>query len=67
MAIGRTFEESLQKAMRMVDPGINGFEPHSYDKTDADLVRDINVPSPSRIYVRTLVDTISLSLSLFVI
>ncbi|KAI9182852.1 carbamoyl-phosphate synthase (glutamine-hydrolyzing) cpa2 [Blastocladiella emersonii ATCC 22665] len=29
MAIGRTFEESLQKAMRMVDPSIDGFAPQA--------------------------------------
>ncbi len=25
MAIGRTFEESMQKAMRMVHPAVDGF------------------------------------------
>ncbi|CAN0406047.1 unnamed protein product [Discosporangium mesarthrocarpum] len=29
MAIGRTWEESMQKALRMTDPSaINGFQPH---------------------------------------
>lgn len=27
MAIGRTFEESFQKALRMVDPSFEGFDP----------------------------------------
>ena len=27
MAIGRTWEESIQKALRMVDPGVKGFQP----------------------------------------
>jgi carbamoylphosphate synthase large subunit len=27
MAIGRTFTETMQKAIRMVDPALNGFEP----------------------------------------
>lgn len=27
MAIGRTWEESMQKALRMVDPAVKGFEP----------------------------------------
>merc|ERR1719316_1313436 len=31
MAIGRTFEESLQKAMRMTDMAIEGFEPNGYE------------------------------------
>jgi carbamoylphosphate synthase large subunit len=26
MAIGRTFEEAMQKGMRMVDPAIKGFD-----------------------------------------
>ncbi|HXJ33655.1 MAG TPA: carbamoyl-phosphate synthase large subunit [Candidatus Eisenbacteria bacterium] len=35
MAIGRTFRESLQKAMRSLEIGSNGFEPR--DKSDAEL------------------------------
>lgn len=32
MAIGRTFEEGLQKAIRQVDPRYAGFEPFGFDK-----------------------------------
>ena len=32
MAIGRTFEEALQKAMRMTDMAIQGFEPNGFDR-----------------------------------
>ena len=31
MAIGRSFEEALQKAMRMTDMAIEGFEPNGYE------------------------------------
>lgn len=37
MAIGRTFEESLQKAIRMVDPSFQGFESLPFDDVDAVL------------------------------
>jgi carbamoyl-phosphate synthase large subunit len=38
MAIGRTFEESLQKAIRQVDPRWNGFE--AYVRIPADQIDD---------------------------
>lgn len=28
MAVGRKFEEAMQKALRMVDEGTMGFDPH---------------------------------------
>ena len=28
MSVGRSFEEALQKAMRMVDESLNGFTPY---------------------------------------
>lgn len=31
MAVGRRFEEALQKALRMVNEGVNGFEPITED------------------------------------
>jgi len=34
MSIGRTFEESLQKAIRMVDPSLNGFQSIPCDNVD---------------------------------
>ena len=47
MAIGRTFEEALQKAMRMVDERVTGFEPGGQDVTaevcyQTSLPRDIS-------------------------
>lgn len=36
MAVGRSWEESLQKAIRMVDPGSKGFEGTLYEPSDLD-------------------------------
>ncbi|XP_062508879.1 CAD protein-like isoform X2 [Corticium candelabrum] len=46
MAIGRTFEEALQKAMRMVDQKVYGFYSSSEKVTDEELTN----PSDRRIY-----------------
>jgi len=37
MAIGRTFRESLQKAFRSLEVGLNGFEPKETEYRDLDL------------------------------
>lgn len=37
MAIGRTFEESFQKAIRQVDPGFVGFQGAKFDDLDYEL------------------------------
>ena len=37
MAIGRTFRESLQKALRSLEVGLNGFEPKTTDKRSLDI------------------------------
>eukprot|EP00924_Labyrinthula_sp_SR-Ha-C_P009346 maker-scaffold_2-snap-gene-21.56-mRNA-1 protein AED:0.01 eAED:0.01 QI:0/0/0/1/1/1/4/0/1535 len=53
MAIGRSFEESFQKALRMVDPAIMGFQPNKtlYNpKDDADLKKRLVHPSDIRVY-----------------
>ena len=56
MAIGRTFEESLQKALRMVDSGISGFEPHDHIlplselENEEKLISYLQKPSDRRIY-----------------
>lgn len=34
MAIGRKFEEALQKALRMVDEGVNGFDPYHKEPSE---------------------------------
>ena len=50
MAVGRTFEESLQKALRMVDPSVNGFEPHGWAAEDEEhLNASLIQPSDTRI------------------
>ena len=52
MAIGRTFEESLQKALRMIHPSIDGFTPDlpSGKKLPGKLEDELRVPSSNRIY-----------------
>ena len=49
MGIGRTTEESLQKALRMVDPSIKGFQP-KYHFTMEELKKELAVPTDRRIY-----------------
>ena len=50
MAVGRTFEESLQKALRMVDPSMKGFESHGWTAEDEEHMNaSLNQPSDTRI------------------
>ena len=49
MGIGRTCEESLQKALRMVDPSNRGFQP-KYRYTMEALKEELAVPTDRRIY-----------------
>eukprot|EP00050_Salpingoeca_kvevrii_P012055 m.20113 g.20113 ORF g.20113 m.20113 type:complete len:1543 (+) comp3806_c0_seq1:175-4803(+) len=46
MAIGRSFEESFQKAIRMVDPSNDGFEPQEFE----DMLEALTVPTEKRPY-----------------
>lgn len=46
MAIGRSFEEAIQKALRMVDEENIGFDPHGFDLDD----RELQEPSDKRIF-----------------
>jgi carbamoyl-phosphate synthase (ammonia) len=50
MAIGRSFEEAFQKALRMVNPWIKGFESHGakYFPTLEDCSREIANPTDMR-------------------
>jgi carbamoyl-phosphate synthase (ammonia) len=48
MAIGRGFEESFQKAMRMVDPSVDGFEPHGDWADKAKLREELVKPTDKR-------------------
>lgn len=50
MAVGRTFEESLQKALRMTDGAIKGFSPKG-DWADAEVLKEELIhPTPDRMY-----------------
>jgi carbamoyl-phosphate synthase large subunit len=48
MAIGRTFEESLQKAIRQVDPRWKGFEAYACPE---DLDEALQNPTDMRLFV----------------
>jgi len=47
MAIGRTFQESFQKALRGLETGIDGLSERSTDRDD--IVQEIGQPGPERI------------------
>nr|UPQ64783.1 CAD protein [Plectrocnemia conspersa] len=47
MAIGRKFEEAFQKALRMVDENVNGFDPNLKKVTDIELME----PTDKRMFV----------------
>lgn len=47
MAMGRTIQESMQKALRGLETGLCGFNPRSTDK--AEIMREVAVPGPERI------------------
>lgn len=53
MAIGRNFEEAIQKGLRMIGQGMHGFvENHELDITDrAEIARELNNPTDMRIFV----------------
>jgi carbamoyl-phosphate synthase large subunit len=50
MAIGRTFEESLQKALRQVDPSVDGFQSRLFPD-DFDIDSALMNPTDQRIFV----------------
>jgi carbamoyl-phosphate synthase (ammonia) len=50
MGIGRTMEESIQKALRMVDPSVAGFQPKNRFQTMQDLKQELKVPTDKRIF-----------------
>lgn len=54
MAVGRTFEESVQKALRMCHPSVDGFVPRlplkkAWTNTQS-LQKELAVPSSTRIF-----------------
>lgn len=48
MAIGRTFKESLQKAIRSLETGLHGFPP--VEASSEELERRLVLPTPERLY-----------------
>ena len=53
MAIGRTFAESLQKALRGLEIGATGFDPHLVINAPEDrkrLIRELSIPGAERIF-----------------
>ena len=55
MAIGRTFQESLQKALRGLETGMDGFDPMLDKNLDADeaqtvLTRELRLPGAERLW-----------------
>ena len=59
MAIGRTFEESLQKALRMTDPAVTGFDSNGFEdepegQSEAELIKALTVANDRRIFAIAL-------------
>ncbi len=50
MAIGRTWEESVQKALRMVDPNIKGFQSRGDEMTREEIIEELQRPTDKRIF-----------------
>lgn len=48
MAIGKTFPEAIQKALRMIDIGVTGLDPDAFQFED--LRQELRHPSPRRIF-----------------
>ncbi len=61
MAIGRSFPEVLQKALRMLDVGVKGLDPDAFEF--ADLRRELRFATPRRIFAiaRALRDGMSIA------
>ena len=50
MAIGRTWEESMQKALRMVDPNVKGFEPRGPRLSSDAVMTEFKQPTDKRVF-----------------
>ena len=48
MSIGRTFPEVIQKALRMLDIGVNGLDPAAFECDD--LEKELRIATPRRIF-----------------
>lgn len=52
MAIGRTFEEAIQKAIRMVNPALDGFDGSAYSQLSAKkLESGLKKPTHKRLFI----------------
>jgi len=49
MAIGRTFKEALQKALRSLEIGLAGLDDLKYSPNDDELKKNLRIPNASRI------------------
>ena len=50
MAIGRTWEESIQKALRMVDPNVKGFQARGEKLSKEAVLSEFHRPTDKRIF-----------------
>ena len=50
MAIGRCFEEAFQKALRMVDENVNGFDPNNRPLGER-IDEELEIPTDKRVFV----------------
>jgi carbamoyl-phosphate synthase large subunit len=50
MAIGRSFEEAIQKAVRMLEVGAPGLVGHEKSWSDGDIEAELKDPTPQRIF-----------------
>ena len=53
MAIGRTFEEAIQKGVRMLDIGIQGVTDNNYNLTEEEVLSKIKQANSKRIFFIT--------------
>ncbi|HEY0789099.1 MAG TPA: carbamoyl-phosphate synthase large subunit, partial [Thermoanaerobaculia bacterium] len=50
MAIGRSFNEAMQKALRSLETGVSGFEPSKVQRSGQQLLDALRTPTPTRIF-----------------
>ncbi|KKS95048.1 MAG: carbamoyl-phosphate synthase large subunit, carbamoyl-phosphate synthase large subunit [Candidatus Gottesmanbacteria bacterium GW2011_GWA2_43_14] len=50
MAIGRTFEETIQKGVRMLDIGVQGVTDNNFDLTEEEVLANIKQANSKRIF-----------------
>jgi carbamoyl-phosphate synthase small subunit len=50
MSIGRTFEETIQKALRMVNESCAGFDSAAFDQDEEHVRAELETPTPVRVW-----------------